>query len=106
MEAVIAGQEYEPIFTQAIENVSRYHYAPKRGRSYPRERKSPIGRFSVTCDKRTSLGIGRPRAAWHCRSAPVSILTGGDPGAEDRYLVNLPSDHRAGNWHDLSLDFE
>jgi len=47
MEAVIAGRDHEPIFAQAIENVSRYHYAPKKGRSYPRERKSPIGRFSV-----------------------------------------------------------
>ena len=51
MEAIIAGRDTEPIFIQAIENVCRYHYAPKPGRSFPRERKSPIGRFSVRVAK-------------------------------------------------------
>lgn len=47
MEAILAGKDIEAVFAAAIANVSIYHYAPKSGRSYPRERKSPIGRFAV-----------------------------------------------------------
>jgi hypothetical protein len=47
MEAVLAGRDIERLFTTAIANVCAYHYAPKPGRSYPRERKAPIGRFSI-----------------------------------------------------------
>ena len=47
MEAILAGNDIETLFAAAISNVCLYHYAPKSGRSYPRERKSPIGRFSV-----------------------------------------------------------
>ena len=47
MEAILAGRDIEELFTTAIANVSLYHYAPKSGRSFPRERKAPIGRFAV-----------------------------------------------------------
>ena len=46
MEAILAGKEIDDIFATAINNVYLYSYAPKPGRSYPRERESPIGRFS------------------------------------------------------------
>ncbi len=47
MEAILAGKEIDDLFVMAINNVCLYSYAPKPGRTYPRERKSPIGRFSV-----------------------------------------------------------
>jgi hypothetical protein len=47
MEAVFSGEDIVTIFATAISNVCLDHYAGKSGRSYPREIKSPIGRFSV-----------------------------------------------------------
>lgn len=47
MQAILAGNDLSSVLITALENVCLYHYAPKSGRSYPRERKSPIGRFSV-----------------------------------------------------------
>ena len=47
IEAFLAGRDLDPVFAEAIENVCRYHYAPKAGRSFPRERKSPIGRWKA-----------------------------------------------------------
>jgi hypothetical protein len=47
MQAILAGGDLSAVLIEALENVCRYHYAPQSGRSYPRERKSPIGRFSV-----------------------------------------------------------
>ena len=51
IEAILKGQDIEVLFVKAIDNVSVYSYSPKSGRSYPRERKSPIGRFSVRVAK-------------------------------------------------------
>jgi hypothetical protein len=45
MQAILAGKDLDAVLREALENVCRYHYAPKPGRSYPRERKAPIGRF-------------------------------------------------------------
>ena len=47
MQAILAGQDLTTVLIEALENVCRYHYAPQSGRSFPRERKSPLGRFSV-----------------------------------------------------------
>lgn len=47
MEAIFAGGDVSAALDRAIENVCYYHYAPKAGRSFPRERKAPIGRFNV-----------------------------------------------------------
>lgn len=47
MQAILAGNDLSRVLIAALENVCLYHYASKSGRSYPRERKSPIGRFSV-----------------------------------------------------------
>ena len=47
MEAILAGRPIEDLFAAAIANVCVYSYEAKSGRSFPRERKSPIGRFAV-----------------------------------------------------------
>ena len=47
MEAILAGRDLNPVLNEAIENVCRYHYTPRAGRSFPRERKSPLGRWKV-----------------------------------------------------------
>jgi hypothetical protein len=47
IEAALAGHDIEARFKTAIANACLYHYAPKAARSYPRERKAPIGRFAV-----------------------------------------------------------
>lgn len=47
MQAILAGGDLAQVLITALENVCLYHYAPKSGRSYPRERKSPIGRFKA-----------------------------------------------------------
>jgi len=46
MQAIFAGTDLENVLREALENVCRYHYAPRPGRSYLRERKAPIGRFT------------------------------------------------------------
>jgi hypothetical protein len=51
MEAILAGREIDSLFVAAITNVRTYSYATKSDRSYPRERKSPIGRFAVRVAK-------------------------------------------------------
>ena len=51
IEAILKVQDIEVLFVKAIDNVSVYSYSPKSGRLYPRERKSPIGRFSVRVAK-------------------------------------------------------
>lgn len=51
MEAIFAGEDIDDLLATAISNVCVYSYMPKDGRSYPRERKSPIGRFSGRCAK-------------------------------------------------------
>ncbi len=47
MQSILAGNDLSRVLISALENVCLYHYAPKSGRSYPRERKAPIGRFSA-----------------------------------------------------------
>jgi hypothetical protein len=47
MQAILTGADISAVLIQALENVCLYHYGPKSGRSFPRERKSPLGRFSV-----------------------------------------------------------
>lgn len=48
MEAILAKTKgISAIIEQAIENVARFHYAPKPGRSFPRVCKSPYGRFRI-----------------------------------------------------------
>ena len=48
MQAILSGGDLNAILQQALENVCRYHYAPRPGRSYPRERKAPYGRFRAS----------------------------------------------------------
>lgn len=47
MQAILAGHDVTAVLIEALENVARYHYAPRAGRSFPRVRKSPIGRWEV-----------------------------------------------------------
>lgn len=49
MEAIFQGRDPSLIFAKELASLTMYHYAPKAGRSCPRERKAPIGRFEVRC---------------------------------------------------------
>jgi len=48
MNAILAGHDLSEALITAIDNVCRYHYGNRSGRSFPRERKSPLGRFEKT----------------------------------------------------------
>ena len=48
MQVILSNGDLNAILQQALENVCRYHYAPRTGRSYPRERKAPYGRFRAS----------------------------------------------------------
>lgn len=45
IEAWLSGADPMNILDKEVEAVKRYHYLPKKGRSYPRVRKAPYGRF-------------------------------------------------------------